>query len=181
MPDAARTVSERVVEPSPDVATARRYADLPVSYATGSASVSLPLMTLSTPTLSVSLGLDYRCEAKRVDEPAGWVGLGWTLTGLGSVSRQICGMPDDREKDYLDFNGSEKFGSAYSKEYFDDLLYNKKDASADRYTVVTPDGQRACFIIRNGSVVFLAATDMEVHPVMTVRCSRRCRWPAAPP
>ena len=173
MPDAARTVSERVVEPSPDVATARRYADLPVSYATGSASVSLPLMTLSTPTLSVSLGLDYRCEAKRVDEPAGWVGLGWTLTGLGSVSRQICGMPDDREKDYLDFNGSEKFGSAYSKEYFDDLLYNKKDASADRYTVVTPDGQRACFIIRNGSVVFLAATDMEVHPVMTGEPDRR--------
>ena len=85
VPDAARTVSERVVEPSPDVATARRYADFPVSYATGSASVSLPLMTLSTPSLSVSLGLDYRCEAKKVDEPAGWVGLGWTLTGLGTV------------------------------------------------------------------------------------------------
>ena len=71
VPDAARTVSERVVEPSPDVATMRRYTDCPVSYATGSASVDIPLMSLSTPSLSVSLGLSYRCEAKKVEEPAG--------------------------------------------------------------------------------------------------------------
>ena len=159
VPDAARTVSERVVEPSPDVATARRYADFPVSYATGSASVSLPLMTLSTPSLSVSLGLDYRCEAKKVDEPAGWVGLGWTLTGLGTVSRQICGMPDDKEKDF--FYLPEGKGG-FNKEYFDDLILLKKDANYDRYTIVTPDGEAASFIVDDGSVKMLSVTELEV-------------------
>ncbi len=165
-PDAARTVSERVVEPSPDVATARRYADLPVSYATGSASVSLPLMTLSTPTLSVSLGLAYRCEAKRVDEPAGWVGLGWTLSGLGSVSRQICGMPDDIEKDYMDFDASEYDGK-YTEKYFDKLLYNEKDAKADRYTIVTPEGYTASFFFKERQTIFLNATELDVWHEMT--------------
>ena len=165
-PDAARTVSERVVEPSPDVATARRYADLPVSYATGSASISLPLMTLSTPTLSVSLGLAYRCEAKRVDEPAGWVGLGWTLSGLGSVSRQICGMPDDIEKDYMDFDASEYDGK-YTEKYFDKLLYNEKDAKADRYTIVTPEGYTASFFFKERQTIFLNATELDVWHEMT--------------
>ena len=157
VPDAARTVSERVVEPSPDVATARRYADLPVSYATGSASVSLPLMTLSTPTLSVSLGLDYRCEAKKVDEPAGWVGLGWTLTGLGSVSRQICGMPDDKRADFFDFK-------AYSSDphYYNDLIELDIDANYDRYTLVTPDGESVQFIIDNGDVRLLGFSEIKI-------------------
>ena len=158
VPDAARTVSERVVEPSPDVATARRYADFPVSYATGSASVSLPLMTLSTPTLSVSLGLDYRCEAKRVDEPAGWVGLGWTLTGLGSVSRQICGMPDDWHLSPLDFR-------PYSKDpkYYNSLLNGTKDANPDRYTLVTPDGECVHFIAFEDSISILGFTDISIE------------------
>lgn len=160
IPDAARTVSERVVEPSPDVATARRYADFPVSYATGSASVSLPLMTLSTPTLSVSLGLDYRCEAKRVDEPAGWVGLGWTLTGLGSVSRQICGMPDDWHLSPLDLR-------AYSKDvdYYNALLDQKKDAQPDRYTVTTPDGASVSFMILKYGVELLGYTELRIDRV----------------
>ena len=158
VPDAARTVSERVVEPSPDVATARRYADLPVSYATGSASISLPLMTLSTPSLSVSLGLAYRCEAKRVDEPSGWVGLGWTLTGLGSVSRQICGMPDDWHLSPLDFR-------PYSKDpkYYNSLLNGTKDANPDRYTLVTPDGECVHFIAFEDSISILGFTDISIE------------------
>ena len=151
VPDAARTVSERVVEPSPDVATMRRYTDCPVSYATGSASVDIPLMSLSTPSLSVSLGLSYRCEAKKVEEPAGWVGLGWTLTGLGSVSRQICGMPDDWHLSPFKL-------LEYSNDvnYFNDLLDQKKDANPDRYTVTTPDGKSVSFmILRHGTIEML--------------------------
>jgi len=159
VPDAARTVSERVVEPSPDVATMRRYTDCPVSYATGSASVDIPLMSLSTPSLSVSLGLSYRCEAKKVEEPAGWVGLGWTLTGLGSVSRQICGMPDDKSDGYLDLKDSD---FNLKKKYFDDLINLKKDSNHDRYTIVTPDGQSASFILDGTIVYMLAPTELKV-------------------
>ncbi len=161
VPDAARTVSERVVEPSPDVATMRRYTDCPVSYATGSASVDIPLMSLSTPSLSVSLGLSYRCEAKKVEEPAGWVGLGWTLTGLGSVSRQICGMPDDWHLSPFKL-------LEYSNDvnYFNDLLDQKKDANPDRYTVTTPDGKSVSFmILRHGTIEMLGYSELSISRV----------------
>ncbi len=158
VPDAARTVSERVVEPSPDVATMRRYTDCPVSYATGSASVDIPLMSLSTPSLSVSLGLSYRCEAKKVEEPAGWVGLGWTLTGLGSVSRQICGMPDDWHLSPFDFR---KYSS--DANYYNDLIKSRADANYDRYTLVTPEGECVQFIIDNGTVKQLGFSEILIE------------------
>ncbi len=155
--DAARTVSERVTQPSPDVEQMRQYADCPVSYATGSASFSVPLVSLSTPSCGVSLGLTYRCEAKKVTETAGYVGLGWTQTGLGSVSRQICGMPDDCTTAPLDFQTD-----SYDIDYYNDLLDRKKDGNPDRYTLVTPDGESVSFII-DGLITLLNYTELKIE------------------
>ena len=159
VPDASRTVSERVAEPSPEVLQMRKYTDCEVSYAAGTTSFTIPLMEVSTPTLKIPLTLHYRCEAKKVEEPSGYIGLGWALTGLGSVSRQICGQPDDKEIGYLELKSTE---AQLSNEYFSDLLNLRKDSDYDRYTIVTPAGESASFIITSEGLKMLSPTELKV-------------------
>lgn len=108
--------------------------------------------------MRVSLGLTYRCEAKKVTETAGYVGLGWTLTGLGSVSRQICGMPDDCTTAPLDFRSKN-----IDADYLNALLDYKADAMPDRYTLVTPNGEAVSFLLYGGSVKLLGFTELTIE------------------
>ncbi|MDE6152879.1 MAG: hypothetical protein K2G21_01875 [Muribaculaceae bacterium] len=90
-----RTGGELITEPSPEATAMRRYQDFPVSYASGTVDISIPLLSLPAGDASVSLGLSYHTGGiKRNDIPTE-VGLGWSLTGLGIISRQVVGTPDE--------------------------------------------------------------------------------------
>jgi len=55
-----------IVEPSPEATAMRQYSDVPVSYATGTADISIPLCQLSSGDLTVALRLElsYRWHKK---------------------------------------------------------------------------------------------------------------------
>ncbi len=90
-----RTGGMNIAQPSPEAIAMRRYMDYPVSYASGTADISIPLLELPARGATVSLGLSYHTGGiKRDDKPTS-VGLGWSLTGLGVISRQIKGYPDE--------------------------------------------------------------------------------------
>ncbi|MDE5608460.1 MAG: hypothetical protein K2I64_05970, partial [Muribaculaceae bacterium] len=57
--DIPRTGGESITEPSPEATAMRRYQDYPVSYATGTADISIPLLELPGGATSVQLGLSY--------------------------------------------------------------------------------------------------------------------------
>lgn len=57
-----RSGGETVTEPSPAAEAMRRYIDFPVSYATGTAYISIPLVELPGGTVNVELGLSYHTE-----------------------------------------------------------------------------------------------------------------------
>ena len=44
--DVPRVGGETITEPSPEATAMRRYQDFPVSYATGTADISIPLLDL---------------------------------------------------------------------------------------------------------------------------------------
>jgi hypothetical protein len=86
-----------VVPPSPNAASLAKCTDVPISSYTGAADVSVPIYTVQARGVSVPINLSYHTGGIRLKEEAGWVGLGWSLSSGGVISRQI------RDKD--DFGG----------------------------------------------------------------------------
>jgi YD repeat-containing protein len=84
-----------VIPQSPEVASILRYSEVPVSYYNGIPSVGVPIYTLQGRELSAPINLSYHAGGHRVSEEASWVGLGWSLSAGGQISRTVKGYPDD--------------------------------------------------------------------------------------
>ncbi len=161
--DIPRTGGESITEPSPEATAMRRYQDYPVSYATGTADISIPLLELPGGATSVQLGLSYHTGGIRKTDISTGVGLGWTLTGLGSVSRQINGFPDewrgngpgvthDVREDPHDFD------------YLLSIIEARTDAEYDIYSYNFP-GYSGRFLIKGDQIVQLPQTDLWITRV----------------
>ncbi|MDE7411642.1 MAG: hypothetical protein K2M94_06355 [Paramuribaculum sp.] len=79
---------------TPNVASIKRYGDIPVSLYTGTPSISIPLITLQEGSIYLPLELSYH-SAVKADERPGWVGLGWSLSTGGVISREIRDLADE--------------------------------------------------------------------------------------
>jgi hypothetical protein len=79
---------------SPDVATFRKFVEVPVGHYTGTPSINIPLYNLEGQTLSVPISIDYHASGVRVEDEASQVGIGWALNAGGMISRSIRGRDD---------------------------------------------------------------------------------------
>ena len=85
-----------VIPPSPTVATLMQFEEVPVNLYTGIPDISIPIFgTNLDNNLGFSLALSYHPEGLRVDNRSSWTGVGWSVTGLGAVSRTVMGFPDE--------------------------------------------------------------------------------------
>lgn len=84
----------RIVSPSPIAAGFAKYGDVPVSTYTGTANISIPLYTVQEGDIKVPISLNYHTGGVKLNEQAGWVGLGWVLQGGGVISRTVRGRDD---------------------------------------------------------------------------------------
>lgn len=71
-----------------------KYTEVPVSTYTGVPNISVPIYTIQAAGLEIPIALSYHSNGVRVNEEAGSVGLGWTLTGSGNVIQIINGYED---------------------------------------------------------------------------------------
>lgn len=76
-----------------------KYGEIPVGKYTGVPSVSVPLYTISAKGLEIPIRLSYHSNGFKVNEEAGWTGLGWSLEGGGAIV-QIVNSFDDFENPY---------------------------------------------------------------------------------
>ncbi|MEO9484969.1 MAG: hypothetical protein ABJG47_16025 [Ekhidna sp.] len=81
--------------PSPDVAQMNKFVDVPVSLYTGQMNLSVPIYEIKMNHFAIPIALQYNSSGIKVDEPASWIGAGWTMTGEGAVSRNVNGLPDE--------------------------------------------------------------------------------------
>ncbi|MDE6831745.1 MAG: hypothetical protein K2J07_03315, partial [Muribaculaceae bacterium] len=162
--DVPRSGGEVITEPSPEATAMRRYQDYPVSYATGTADISIPLLELPGGATTVQLGLSYHTGGIRKTDIATGVGLGWTLTGLGSVSRQINGFPDEWHGYGNDVKFDLKVNSNFDVAYLLAILEGKVDAERDCYSYSVP-GYSGSFYIVNDQVVQMPVTELVIVPV----------------
>ena len=86
---------QKVFPPSPTAASLGKYAEWPVSLFTGVPGISIPLYELKGRTVSVPISLNYHASGIRIGEIASPVGLGWSLSAGGVITRSVRGVADD--------------------------------------------------------------------------------------
>ncbi|MVT43200.1 hypothetical protein GO495_21565 [Chitinophaga oryziterrae] len=92
------TVTQNLIDvstKSPDVASLGKFGNIPVSYATGVPSINIPVYEINVGKIKLPLSLDYHAGGIRVGEISSSVGIGWVLSGIGVISRQVVGIPDE--------------------------------------------------------------------------------------
>ena len=95
----------QIVPLSPNASSITKYGEVPVSHFTGVPNIAIPIHTITSGHLELPLSLSYHAGGNKVESIASWVGLGWSLGSIPSISRSVRGIPDDGAGGYfLNFN-----------------------------------------------------------------------------
>lgn len=85
----------KIVPLSPNAASIVKYGEIPVGNFTGTPSIEIPIYSIQSGELSLPLALSYHAGGNKVESIASWVGLGWSLNSIPSISRSVRGIPDE--------------------------------------------------------------------------------------
>lgn len=83
------------VPKSPNAAGIDKFGDYEVSHFTGLPSISIPIFEARSGELSVPITLNYHASGNRPTDVASWVGLGWSLSAGGQITRRVNGKKDE--------------------------------------------------------------------------------------
>jgi len=91
------------IAPSPNASAIGKYGEIPVSLSTGIPNIQVPMYQYESNDkgIGVDVSLRYHAGGHKVDDMASNVGLGWSLSAGGVVSRTMRGRPDDGIAGYL--------------------------------------------------------------------------------
>lgn len=84
-----------IIPSSPVSRTLQKFLGYPVSHATGTLNVNIPLYELNVNQLSILLDLKCHTSGVKVQDPVGFVGPGWALFPGLKIDRTVMGKPDD--------------------------------------------------------------------------------------
>lgn len=102
------SLGQAYIPPSADAMGLAKFANIPVSYYTGSTAISIPLTQIGGKELNVPVSLNYNATGIKVGDIAGSVGLGWSLNAGGLITRVVRGLPDDLANGYCTSNFSDQ-------------------------------------------------------------------------
>jgi RHS repeat-associated protein len=81
---------------SPETNFINRFQDIPVNLYTGTPIINFPIYTLSEPGgASVPIGLSFNASGMKAHDVASWVGMNWTFSAGGQLTRIVRGIPDE--------------------------------------------------------------------------------------
>lgn len=106
--------------PAPQTWAFMRYGNTPVDYYTGTAQVNVPLYEYKDNDFNISVSAGYASNGLVPQRQTGILGLNWFLNCGGAITREIRGLPDDKNVTGLDAIFGFLVGS--QKEYNDDDL-----------------------------------------------------------
>ncbi|MCF6407316.1 hypothetical protein L3C95_30760 [Chitinophaga filiformis] len=141
---------------SPEVASLGKFGDIPVSYATGVPSITIPVFNVSIGKINLPVSLDYHAGGVRIDEVASSVGLGWALSGIGSISRQMVGIPDEDQFGFRNAPSPDSVSGSPATfyTYLYEVQKGLRDAEPDIYSY-NINGASGKFIYRRNSSSFM--------------------------
>lgn len=81
--------------PSPQATDLGRFGDIPMSYYTGRANITVPVHTFSERGVTLDINLTYDTSGLLMNKLPGWAGPGWTLNAGGCITRSIRNVCDE--------------------------------------------------------------------------------------
>ena len=84
------------VRPSADAWSFTQYGEIHPSLYTGTLSLSIPFYTYKDPDFELPISLDYATNGHVPNVVPGVLGPDWTLNVGGVITREIRGIPDDK-------------------------------------------------------------------------------------
>jgi len=104
-----------ITQPNPTASSMSSYANVPVSIQTGVPNITYDLFNIPTNNkkVNIKLALNYHSGGIAPSQWVGDMGQGWSLLGLGAISREI--------NDDIDERFSQFFSQWYKKNIFDDI------------------------------------------------------------
>ncbi len=91
---------------SPDAASLGSYGLAPVSLATGSVNVPIPIWEVAGKSISLPISLSYRPGVK-IHDVSESTGHGWSLNAGGVITRNVNGLPDSEHRPRLGLTSDE--------------------------------------------------------------------------
>ncbi|AZA89294.1 hypothetical protein EG343_00940 [Chryseobacterium nakagawai] len=142
----------------------------------GRANISIPFYTISVDGINIPIGLSYNTGGIKLNEVASAVGLGWSLSIPGSISKNIMGKDDDNYSiRFKNFNESSQYLNSIIDYSTNDpristieQLYNGSsyDTMPDifHYNLPTINGG---FIVNNNAGYTIPHVDIKINKVNT--------------
>ncbi|GAB2808970.1 DUF5977 domain-containing protein [Ferruginibacter profundus] len=81
--------------PAPNAAAIIKHSEISLNKNTGSPAINIPLFTVKGIKLSAGVSIGYSSTGIKVDEIASRVGMGWSLSAGGVITRTIRGWADE--------------------------------------------------------------------------------------
>lgn len=75
-----------------------KYGSVGATLYTGTVNYSVPLYTYKDNEFEIPISVDYATNGFRVNHKNGILGQSWSLGGIGKITREIKGLPDERKK-----------------------------------------------------------------------------------
>ncbi|MDN4167074.1 hypothetical protein QWY31_16305, partial [Cytophagales bacterium LB-30] len=142
--------------PSTEAASLGNYGNIPVNMVTGVSSYELPMFTMSVGNFQIPVKMSYYYSGFRPSQEASNVGMGWSLSTGGVISRVVNGLPDEEANGYSGANEiglkiMELYDGSMSNQekriYFDYLSSGLWDGSPDDFSFSGPGGLSGKFFI----------------------------------
>ncbi len=132
----------------------------------GQPNINIDVYTLKYFDITVPISLHYDASGFRPEKPSSWVGLNWSLSAGGFVSRKVNGVPDERPSNDTQarFHGFMYKDKVFSNEDILNFSAEIIDTSAsvpwkinyelspDIFTFQLPNGQSGKFMLNNNYV-----------------------------
>lgn len=169
------TQSESILPPSPEAASAVKYAGVPFTHCLGAAEYEVPLYELKGHQLSIPISLTYLSNGIRVDEIAGVAGLGWTLNAGGCITREVVYMPDEysnwsfyaRPDDQLLLSLNNLTWNTQTELFIDHTRLHQQDVAADRYSYCVGGVSGTFIVTPSKTIIQLTGDGVVINPIQS--------------
>lgn len=142
--------------PSTDSWTQIQYGEVSPSLYTGTVHLSIPFFTYKDPDFEIPVSFSYSSNGCLPNDPPGLLGPGWTLDIVGTITREIHGIPDDETALITENSMSNRMVPGYYAFH----TSNRDAYPDDIYCADAFYGNRKCYYALSGNEYFDAEPDI---------------------
>lgn len=169
-----RVIVPQITPVNPAAASLFKVVEHPIGNFSGTVPVDFPIYSLEGRNVKLPITVSYHTGGIKVEEIAGPVGLGWSFSAGGNITRAVNGVEDDsghgilssvkKPQDYIyNMNGADAYA----------IAENVYDTQPDTYYYNINGRSGKFFFKDNGEVAQFQQTPLSFEPVFEEPAHKR--------